>query len=216
MKSIAVFGAGGLGREILVLLMQINHAEMQWDILGFYDDNKIGETIHGFPVIGGMKELNNTSEPISIVVAVGNPQSKEKIISAIKNPLVDFPILIHPSVELLPFQQIKIGEGSVITAGNILTTDIKIGKHILLNLDCTIGHDVVIGDYSAIMPGVNISGLVEIGKSAYIGTGASIKHDVKIGDNVTIGAGAVVIESIENEMTVMGNPARLKVKKELL
>ena len=62
------------------------------------------------------------------------------------------------------WEQIKIGEGNIICAGNIFTTDIEIGSFNVFNLDCTVGHDTVIGSYNIINPSVNISGGVKITK----------------------------------------------------
>ena len=64
--------------------------------------------------------------------------------------------VIHPSAKMS--QYIDVGKGTIITAGNILTTQIKIGNHVIINLDCTIGHDSIIEDYCTILPGCHISG----------------------------------------------------------
>jgi serine acetyltransferase len=101
----------------------------------------------------------------------------------------------------------------VICAGNILTTNIVLGQHVQLNLDCTVGHDVVMGDYTSLAPGVHISGCVHLGNRVYIGTGAVIINGTQddpivIGDDVVIGAGACVTKSVADGLTVVGVPAR--------
>ncbi len=119
--------------------------------------------------------------------------------------------LIHPRVERS--QWIEVGAGTVICAGNILTVNIKIGRHTQINLDCTIGHDVVMGEYTTLAPGVHVSGWVHFGRRVYVGTGAVIingteKAPVVIGDDAVIGAGAVVTKSVAAGSTVVGVPAR--------
>ncbi len=101
-----------------------------------------------------------------------------------------------------------MGEGTIITAGNILTVDIKIGKHVMVNLDCTIGHDTVIEDFCSIMPSANISGNVKLEEGAYIGTGTQIINKIVIGKYSIIGAGAVVIRDIPARCTAVGVPAK--------
>jgi acetyltransferase-like isoleucine patch superfamily enzyme len=106
----------------------------------------------------------------------------------------------------------EIGEGAVICAGTVLTTNIKLGRHVQINLDCTIGHDVVLGDYTTLAPGVHVSGWVHFGKRVYVGTGAVFingteKAPLTVGDDTVIGAGAVVTKSIEDGLTVVGTPA---------
>lgn len=102
----------------------------------------------------------------------------------------------------------SIGEGSVICPGTVVTTGVTIGRHVIINLNCTIGHDCVINDFTTVSPGVNISGNVTIGQCCYIGTGAVIREKITICDNVTIGAGAVVVKDITEPGTYVGNPVR--------
>ena len=102
----------------------------------------------------------------------------------------------------------KIGEGSIITAGNVITVNTEIGNHVILNLSCTVGHDTIIGDYSSCMPATNISGEVKMAPCVYIGTGVKIVNQVEIGENTIIGAGAVVAKSIPDNCTAVGIPAK--------
>jgi len=111
-------------------------------------------------------------------------------------------------------QWIEIGEGTVICAGNILTTNITLGKHVQINLDCTIGHDVVMEDYATLAPGVHLSGYVHVGERVYMGTGAVIVNGIKgkpivIGKDAVIGAGTCVTKSIPPGETWVGVPAHL-------
>jgi UDP-3-O-[3-hydroxymyristoyl] glucosamine N-acyltransferase len=107
---------------------------------------------------------------------------------------------------------IEMGEGVVICAGCVLTTNIRLGKYVQLNLDCTIGHDVAMGDYTTLAPGVHVSGWVHFGKRVYVGTGAVIingteERPLTIGDDAVVGAGACVTSSIPKAQTWGGVPA---------
>jgi len=210
MKKISIFGAGGFGREIQMLIEQINEIKMEWEFIGFWDDDKnIKTPINDSPLLGGIEELNNFNNgELYLVCAVGEPNTKEQIIKNISNPSVKFPILIHPNALIGNRKYVSIGEGSIITAGNIITTNIKIGKHVILNLSCTVGHDTIIEDFSSFMPTVNISGEVVIKKKVYVGTGAKIINLLEIGENTTIGAGSVVAKSLPGKCVAVGIPAR--------
>jgi acetyltransferase-like isoleucine patch superfamily enzyme len=101
----------------------------------------------------------------------------------------------------------------VVCAGSILTTDIAVGNHVQINLDCTIGHDVELDDYATLAPGVHVSGYVSIGRRAYIGTGATIINGtadrrLTIACDAVVGAGACVTRSVESGVTVVGVPAK--------
>jgi sugar O-acyltransferase (sialic acid O-acetyltransferase NeuD family) len=205
-KKIAIYGCGGLGREVLALL----HALPEWEVIGFYDDGKTkGTKVKDRLVLGGLTDLHRVVEPLHLVLAIGNPLTKMRLavgLNEINN--INFPTLIHPNAIVEDFQSVKIGRGSIVTAGVILTTDIEIGEHVLLNLNCTVGHDVHIGDCTSIMPGVNIAGEVKIGKGVFIGSGANILNGLQVGDQSLVGAGSVVTKSVANGKTVVGIPAR--------
>ena len=207
MERIAIVGSGGFAREILTLINDINIQSKKYDVVGFVGPDK-NQSIHGFPVIGTDEEINNTTEPISLVLAVGEPNLKEKIKSKYTNPLVNFPTLIHPSVIIGDSEFVRIGRGCIICAGCILTTDITLHDFVTLNLQCTIGHDTIINDYASFMPSVNISGEVIAGKGVYVGTGAKIINQLEIGENTIVGAGAVVAKSLPANCTAVGVPAK--------
>jgi sugar O-acyltransferase (sialic acid O-acetyltransferase NeuD family) len=209
MNKIAIYAAGGFGREVLTLINHINEQKSQFDFIGFFDDGlPTGTAVSGFKVLGGLQELNSFAEPLQIVVAIGTPSIKRKVVEQITNKNVSYPILIHPNVILGAPQYIKIGNGSIITAGCILTTDIEIAEHVILNLACTVGHDTTIESYASFMPGVNISGEVRIKDAVYVGTGAKIINQLEIGENTIIGAGAVVSKSLPPNCTAVGIPAK--------
>lgn len=208
MQKIAIFGAGGFGREVFWLIHEINSKGKKFEFIGFFDDGvEKGSFVHGYPVLGGLNDLVNHNKFINIVYAIGNPIIKEKIINNVGNrDNIIYPNLIHPNC--LIGDTVKMGKGNIICASNILTVDIELGNHVILNLACTVGHDTVIKDYCSFMPGINISGEVVINKSVYVGTGAKIINQLEIGVNSIIGAGAVVSKSIPPNCTAVGIPAK--------
>lgn len=207
LKDIAIFGVGGFGREVLTLIHDINKIEPKWNVTGFFDDGyPIGYDVHGLKVLGGVAKLNEWDKPIAVVIAIGTPAIKQKILGKIDNPLIEFPTLIHPTV--LVGDYVKIGQGCILCANTIITCDINIGDFVILNLACTIGHDTEIGNYSAFMPTCNISGEVKIGEGVYCGTGVKIINQTSIGANTTVGAGAVVAKPLPANCTAVGVPAK--------
>jgi len=213
-KQIAVYGASGFGREVAWLI----NACGVYDVVCFIDDDmaKHESRLNDIPVMG-LEQARKTFPGANVVSAVGVLETREIITKRAASTGFDFETIIHPNVERSKW--IEIGIGTVICAGNILTTNIALGKHVQINLDCTVGHDVIIGDYSTLAPGVHVSGWVHFGKRVYVGTGAVIINGTQgkpivIGNDAVIGAGACVTQSVSDGFTVVGVPARpIKKKK---
>ncbi|KJS85439.1 MAG: transferase [Peptococcaceae bacterium BICA1-8] len=206
MKDIVIIGAGGFGREVAWLIEEINAIEQQWDLLGFIDDNLEiqGEKINGYKVIGTIEWLK--SQSLNVIVAIGDPLAKKNALDILIDSKNSYPVLIHPSV--IKSELVELGEGCIVCAGNIMTVNIQLGRHVIVNLDCTIGHDAILGDYTTILPSVNISGYVEIEECVSVGTGTAIIQGIKIGKNAVIGAGAVVVKNLPDNCVAVGSPAR--------
>lgn len=209
MKKIAILGTGGFAREIVPIIKDINKLAPAYDFIGFVDGAlEKGTIVNGYPVIGSDDEVNATNEPLSLVLAFGEPNLKKKVYSKFNNPLIDFPTIIHPSVWIGDRDFVKVGKGCIICAGNMITTNVELSDFITLNLGCTVGHDTKIGAFSSFMPSVNISGEVNIGEGVYVGTGAKIINQLEIGEHTIVGAGAVVSKSLPSNCTAVGVPAK--------
>lgn len=167
-----------------------------------------GELINGFPILGTTRKLNLWKTELYVVIAIGDPVVRKKVVSKIKNNLVIYPTLIHPTAIIGAPDFVTYGKGCILCAGNILTTNIKMGDFVILNLSCTVGHDTVINDYVACMPSVNISGEVTIGEGVYLGTGAKIINQLEIGEYTIVGAGAVISKALPAHCTAVGVPAK--------
>ena len=209
MKKIAIFGAGGFGREVKMLIDQINNQNMIYDFVGYFDDGVAkGTLINNHHVLGGLQEIQNWAKgKLNLIIAVAEPNTKKRILAGIENVNIIFPSLIHPSV-LIGTDEVNIGNGCIICAGTIITVNIDIGNFVILNLSCTVGHDTRIGDFSSFMPSVNISGEVTIASCVYVGTGAKIINQLSVGERTIVGSGAVVSKSLPANCTAVGVPAK--------
>lgn len=204
-EPLLIYGAGGLGREVLSLV----YATDSYEVKGFLDDGiSPGTIIKGVKVLGGSSILKSFDQPTNLVIALGSPSAKLELLKKLDRSRVNFPIMRHPSAILQDASAIEVGEGTILCAGSILTTDIKIGNHVLINLNCTIGHGVTVGAGSSIMPGVNIAGEVAVGSGVLIGSGVNVINRVRLGDRCTIGMGSVVLRDVDAGITAVGVPAK--------
>jgi sugar O-acyltransferase (sialic acid O-acetyltransferase NeuD family) len=211
MKNIAIYGAGGLGREIMWIINQINESKPTWNLVGFFDDTKtIGDKIAGDkPVLGGLNELNEWKEELSIVLAFGNPDTVLLIRSKINNPHLSFPNIIHPNFRCLDIKTLSIGVGNIITGSCVFSCDISIGDFNLFNGSVCLGHDVKIGSYNSFMPAVRISGNVKIGAKNLFGLCSIVLQKLNIGEGVLLTPGSVLLHQPKSNSTYIGNPAKL-------
>lgn len=209
MKKLIIFGASGFGREVAWLVERINNVAPTWNLLGFMDDadDIQGKKINGYEVLGKTADVAKYPDAY-FVCAVGASRTREKIVNNLRsvNPNIKFGTVIDPSVEKSDL--VSIGEGSIICAHTIITVNISIGKHVIINLDCTIGHDAVLKDFVTLYPSVNVSGITNIGHAVELGTGMQIIQAKSVGDYSIIGAGAVVVKDIPEKCTAVGSPAK--------
>jgi len=145
-----------------------------------------------------------------LLVAIGDSKVRKHLVDSLPMS-TQFFTFIHPTAIISKFYGMLLGEGSFIGAHSVITTNIRLGKHTLLNRGNHIGHDSVIGDYFSAMPGAIVSGNVTIGNSVYMGTNSSVKEKINITDNITIGLNSGVIKDIIQEGTYVGTPAK-KIK----
>lgn len=214
-QPLVIFGAGGLGREVLVLLQQLNEAGANWEVRGFYDDQApAAPTVAGLPYLGTAHDLNQITEPLAVAVAVGSAASRAAVVARLTSPQLTFPVLVHPKVRLARYQRVALGGGCIIQQGCILTCDITLGRFVLLNLGCTIGHDAVLGDFCSLMPHANVGGAAQLGAGVYLGTNATVIHAVRVGAGATVGAGAVVVRELPAGVTAVGVPAKAISKEQ--
>ena len=211
MKDIAIFGAGGFGREVASLINRINKTTPKWNLLGFFDDNvEKGKQISHFgQVLGGTQELNAWENPLDLAIAIGNPKSLRGVKERITNSIISFPNVVAPNFSVSDPVTFSIGEGNIIGNGCAVSVDVKIGNFNVLNADIVMGHDAEIGDYNVLMPDIRVSGEVKIGEENLIGVGSIILQQVKVGRGIHLGAGSVLMSKPQNGGTYIGNPAKL-------
>jgi sugar O-acyltransferase (sialic acid O-acetyltransferase NeuD family) len=144
--------------------------------------------------------LSTKAQPT--LIAIGDGEVRKNIFG--KYPDLNYICLFRGT----EYGENNYGIGTIICPGTILTTNVQLGDHVIVNLNCTIGHDVRIGSFTTLSPGVNVSGNVTIGELCYIGTNAVIKEKITICDKVTIGAGGVVVKDITEPGVYVGNPVK--------
>ena len=211
MKDIAIYGAGGFGREVACLINIINKENPIWNLVGFFDDNPAlkGQMISHFGTcLGGLKELNDYQGELALTIPIGSPRAVKKIAESITNINVYYPNIIHPDFKIKDPESFTIGKGNIIQDGCSVSCNVTIGDFNVFNGSVVFGHDDVVGSYNSFMPSIRISGEVTIGDANFFGVGSIILQQIKIGNSIRLGAGSVLMKKPVDGFLYIGNPAK--------
>jgi sugar O-acyltransferase (sialic acid O-acetyltransferase NeuD family) len=207
MKDLHILGAGGFGRELLNLILDIHAISgPRWNIKGFLDDTE--DPLRGkacdYPVVGTI-EGYTPKENEALVMGIANPAAKERLSTLLKARGAVFETVVHPYAYL--GRHNTLGEGAVIGGGFSMTVNVSIGNFPTL-LACDLGHDVTVGDYCTISSCCNLMGRVSIGRRVFIGSHVAVAPSAVIEDDAYVGVGSVVLKRVKAGEKVFGNPAR--------
>lgn len=194
-KKLALFGAGGHASEVIAQLKSMDYSISKI----FVDDEYVTE------LFSPISTFN--PEHYFIMIPVSNSQAREKMVKKLPKK-TEFFSFVHPTALIMDDKTIKMGKGCFIGAYSILTTDILLGDHALLNRGVHLGHGCRIGDYFSAMPSSVVSGDVKIGNKVYLGTNASVKEKITICDDVTIGMNSPVHHDILESGIYVGDNLR--------
>jgi sugar O-acyltransferase (sialic acid O-acetyltransferase NeuD family) len=205
-QPLVIVSAGAFGREVACMVEQINAVKPQWNLLGLVDNYlTTGCTIEGHRILGPVSILDKMELNPWLVIAIGDPTARKQLAGQLSH--FKFATLIHPSV--IHGDLITVGKGSIICAGTIITTNVTIGEHCIVNLGCRIGHDSCLGDFASLMPGVNLAGNVVVREGCYFGLNACVMNNTTIGKWSKVGMGAVVIKDIPPRTVSVTTPSRI-------
>lgn len=210
MKDLIIIGAGGYGREVLQLALDIQEQrpETDWRVKGFITDipgDFAEKDTLGYEIIGDI--TNHVVQANAVYAfAIADIPFKKKVTERFLAQGAEFATLIHPGAIIS--RTAKIGLGSIIYPRAVVTADANVGKFVRIGGGTTVGHDVVIGDYTVINGICGINGYVNIGQEVFVGSHAVICPHAKVGNSARVGAGSVVLHNVKPGITVFGNPAK--------
>jgi sugar O-acyltransferase (sialic acid O-acetyltransferase NeuD family) len=210
-RPLVIIGCGGFGREVHDIVDAINESSPSWDLLGYLDDAPAPENVRlvesrGSRLLGTPGWLTDEKRDVSYVIGIGTGSVRRMLDDRLTALGLEPATLIHPAASL--GSSVDLGPGSVICAGARLTTNIRLGRHVHININSTIGHDVVLHDYVTVNPLVAVSGWVEVGAESMLGTHAAILQNLTVGEASVVGAASCVVKPVPSGTTVKGVPAR--------
>jgi sugar O-acyltransferase (sialic acid O-acetyltransferase NeuD family) len=207
MKRLIIVGAGGFGREVLGWLPRCAGYGQDWSFAGFLTDGPETLTDHGYtePILGTIDGYVIQEHDV-FLVAVGEPRDKLEVVERLRQRGASFQTLIHDSS--IVSRNVRIGEGVCVCPYVIVSCDVVLGAHTVLNLASTVGHDVVVGEGCTLSPHCDLTGYVRLGRGVFLGAHAAVHPRVTVGDFARIGAGSVALFDVPARTTIVGVPGK--------
>ena len=198
--------ASGLAREALAVV----RAHNLYPVAGFLDDNTklVGQLVDGAPVLGAIETIHAYPDA-RLIICAGHGAARERIARRLADLGVAdtrYATIVHPATEIPA--GCKVGVGSIVLNGVVLTTAVQIGKHAVVMPNVTLTHDCILEDYATICAGVSLGGNVLVRSRAYVGMNACARERIVIGSDATLGMGAALIEDLPAGEMWGGIPAR--------
>ena len=205
-KNLILIGYSGHSLVICDIALEVG-----FHLLGYADIEKKDFNPLGLDYLGKEKTLDNKffNNENYFFVSIGNNLIRSKVSKFIRSKTTFIPNIIHPSS--LISKNIKIGSGNFISKNVAINSFSEIQNDVIINTSATIEHECIISSGVHIAPGAVLLGNVQVGKNSFIGANSVIKQGIKIGKNVVIGAGSVVLNDVDNDTVVFGNPAKSKI-----
>lgn len=203
---LAIYGAGGLGREMYEIALRRNAASGLWTQIVFVDDFSDEGDFFGTKRIS-FDSLLSRKNDYECIIAVGEPSSREKLFQKLTAENIKLTCLIDPTAIISPTA--KIGNGTIVCEFSTIHTEVELGVNTLIQPLCDVGHDIKVGNHTVLSPYCAPGGGSVFGDRVYVGMQVSVMEMLTIGDDAIIGMGSAVFRDVPAGATVVGNPARV-------
>jgi len=192
--AILLVGAGGHTRACIEVIEQ----EGRYAIAGLVGmPVEVGETVLGYPVLGGDAELPALRERCSnALITLGQIQSPEariRLFSLLERLCFSLPVVVSPRGHVS--RHASLGPGSIVMHGAIVNACARVGRNCILNSRALVEHDAVIEDHCHISTGALVNGGARVGAGSFVGSGSVLREGIALGERSLVGMGLVVRKS---------------------
>jgi acetyltransferase EpsM len=210
--AVLVVGAGGHAAEVCSYVADAREAGAAMRLLGCVDDHKPVGRCGPVEVIGDfstLERLSRTEPQLRCIIAIGDNPARKRMaerIDAVGHPDI-WLTLKHPSAYV--GQDVAIGPGTCLAPGSVVTARVRVGAHVIVNVNASVSHDAVVSDFVNLNPRSTVAGNTRLGEGCYLGAGATVIDKVSLGAWTIVGAGAAVVRDLPANVTAVGVPARV-------
>lgn len=206
-KDLVVVGSGGL--DIVRLIEDINSDGKTFNFLGFLerDKEKIGKEVMGYPVLGNddllLDKFFKCAVVNNVMATTGYHEKVQQNLTE-KYKISDFPNLVHPTSRS---KYADMGVGNIVYENINFGAKAVIGNFNIIYPNSSIGHETYVGDYNLLALNVNIGARCTIGKRNLFANASVVSLGLKLGNDNQVGVGSVLINDLDDNNFVLGNPA---------
>jgi len=205
MNRLVLAGAGGFGREVFSWVNATSGPDGPWHDVAFIDDNPDALAVTRFPAVSlGTIAAYRPAEGDCVAITVGNPGAKMRIREVLAPLRVRYQTLVHPSA--IVGATSEIGVGCIVCPGCVVTANVRIGRHVTLNVYATVGHDALVSDFSTLGGHADVTGGAILEDGVFLGSHAVVAPRVRVRAFAMVGAGTVAFRDVAGGATVLGVP----------
>lgn len=166
MKKLLILGAGGYGKTIADLAVQLGC----YGKIAFLDDGRTGENI-----LGTCGEFAAFADPDThMYPAFGNNEMRMRWLETLTCAGITVPTLVHPRAYVSPTA--SVGTGSAVLPIAVVNTNVSVGSGCIINIGALIDHDTVIGAGVHLAPGAIVKAENRIPSGSKIESGTVIEN----------------------------------------
>jgi len=197
-RKFVLVGAGGFGKEIQAWLGTYS---LENTVAGFVDDKLVDDS-----VIGTIREHAIVADA-EYVTCIGTGAGRLLLGELLAQRGARFGTIVAPMGNYA--SDMSTVTGGIFLGMCSISSNVEIGKFVLVQGFACIGHDVLLEDGVTVSSHAFIGGGARIGANTVVHPHATILPRINVGRNAIIGAGSVVVKDVPDNVTVFGNPAKV-------
>ena len=202
MSYLLIWGAGGHGKVVLDI------AAMFHEHVLFIDDSPSApSTVLGRQVYANLEAIRQAhGDPAAFLIAIGSNTTRAQCYQRGLDAGLTPALLVHPTAVVSQFAE--LAPGTVVMPNVVVNASAVIGVNCILNTSAVVEHDCRVGNHVHLSPAAVAGGAATIEDFVHIGIGGVLLPKSRVGRGAVVGAGAVVLHTVADQLTVVGAPAR--------